>query len=1036
MASRTTAVARVLKGASWTQGLRFNLKTVFVELSKAGVRGSLGDPVGAAADVVAAVQGVTGKPLTAEEATRRWVLRSLVRAVYMLVGGNYGKFSRSEEELAEICDGLDLGVMDRPAELTEVLRHPEEMPLVRELQAPLAQWLQGMDDDAAKSKAMAAKLGETFKTALDAEWEQNVSHTEREQILAYVLNPRQILVMAEGGGPKLTLTPPRRTARRDPIESDLDLLLAYHRSIPLIGRQAEMESLLAWLDSEKDIAVRTVSGSAGAGKTRLAIELIEAAGEEWDAGFVTDQELRRFHAAQNLGEWGWRKPTLIVVDYAAALLKPLWGWLGELAQQGLDDKPPLRLLLLERQADEESGWLRSLISTEFSGGGVEHLFDPIEPLLLNPLGSEADRREILSVTMAEAARIRQMAAPALPSPGEDAHFDQRLESAAWSDPLVLMMAALVAVESGVGTAMALSRRDLAFDLAKRRLKRIRKFAAGGEQSVEASLLVHMAAYVTLCQGLSHSDALAATATECAELGKEYPGGHGVLVDDLERAMPITVGVAPVKPDILGEALVLLALAGKPEASDVVLRAAGRAGSAVAETVIQAAQNFSFEDPRETVAKSNEAPLEWLDGLVQRGAADEPGLLLAIDGAMPQDTVVLRDMAASVTNSVLERLAQLAADEPSIDLNAEVARCMSNLAVRMIALGRQEEALGRAEEASRIRRELARVSPDRFLPDLAVSLNNVAIGLGELGKWEEALQWANEAVELYRDLAEARPAVFLPGLASSLNTLANALGALVRAEEALARAEEAARISRQLATARPDEFTAGLAAALYNVARILSMLERQEEALERVEEAVLLCRELAAARPDAFLAKLAMSLNSSANRLIGLDRWEDASVRAEEALDLYRNLAAARRNEFLPELAMSLNNAANPLIELGRRREALVRIEEAVGLYRELAAARPKAFLQDLAISYCSLGRVRLAEWKLTQAVAAFSEGLGAITPLFQRLPAAFGKTTMMLARDYLQAAEKAGIEPDEEVLRPVAEVVQAMQADEGGKPTE
>ena len=61
-------------------------------------------------------------------------------------------------------------------------------------------------------------------------------------------------------------------------------------------------------------------------------------------------------------------------------------------------------------------------------------------------------------------------------------------------------------------------------------------------------------------------------------------------------------------------------------------------------------------------------------------------------------------------------------------------------------------------------------PDAFRPDLAGSLNNLAVRLAALGRREDALAAIQEAVAIYRELAAARPDAFRPDLATSLNNL--------------------------------------------------------------------------------------------------------------------------------------------------------------------------------------------------------------------------------------------------------------------------
>ena len=210
------------------------------------------------------------------------------------------------------------------------------------------------------------------------------------------------------GRPHLMLIPPRSRARE--IRSEIDLLNAYCRSIALVGREADMQSLWDWLHSARPVAVRTLKGRAGAGKTRIAIELIERLNAEkagqWFAGFVGGREMRRFVREQSLADWGWARPTLVVVDYAASLVEPLREWLRDLAQNpARDGGIPLRLLLLEREAAADEGWLQVLCSGGQSEANVPDLFDPLEPKQLDPLGTLEPRRAVLGAMLVAAAKL-------------------------------------------------------------------------------------------------------------------------------------------------------------------------------------------------------------------------------------------------------------------------------------------------------------------------------------------------------------------------------------------------------------------------------------------------------------------------------------------------------------------------------------------------------------------------------------------------------------------------------------------------------
>jgi hypothetical protein len=136
----------------------------------------------------------------------------------------------------------------------------------------------------------------------------------------------------------------------------------------------------------------------GAVRRRLGRRLIESG------------ELTRFYEKQNLSDWNWGRPTLIVVDYAAIHAKQLNGWLSELANNpGYPDRP-LRMLLLERHANTGSGWWQTAFGQGGSGAkAVAKLLNPATPWPLRPVESTGVRREILGQTLAQNAHRPELA---------------------------------------------------------------------------------------------------------------------------------------------------------------------------------------------------------------------------------------------------------------------------------------------------------------------------------------------------------------------------------------------------------------------------------------------------------------------------------------------------------------------------------------------------------------------------------------------------------------------------------------------------
>src|SRR5262249_5468899 len=139
-------------------------------------------------------------------------------------------------------------------------------------------------------------------------------------------------------------------------------------------------------------------------------------------------ELLRFRSQQNLSAWGWGKPTLIIIDYAAAKARILRDWLVELVQHQEASAQPLRLLLLERYAERDQGWWAELTTPHgWAETGLHDLFDPSEPVPLPNIADIQHRRQILESVMAGACRIKGLVkAVGPPTAEEDAEFERRL----------------------------------------------------------------------------------------------------------------------------------------------------------------------------------------------------------------------------------------------------------------------------------------------------------------------------------------------------------------------------------------------------------------------------------------------------------------------------------------------------------------------------------------------------------------------------------------------------------------------------------
>ncbi len=763
-------------------------------------------------------------------------------------------------------------------------------------------------------------------------------------------------------------------------KEEAGLLSPFTRALTMLGRDRVVQDLFAWLESPRPISVQVVVGGGGRGKTRLALELCAAArAMSWLAGFVVRDEFTRFRDQQALATWGWNRPLLAVVDYAAAKAEMLAGWLAELTHHRCwmdPSHPKLRLLLLERQGSPEDAWWR----LAFGEGGpardaIRRMLAPGAPVMLGPLRDPVQRQAIF----AEAYRL---ASGTTPPPIAD--LDRLLErQSLGGEPLFLAMAGLSAARMGIAGALAQAPDELAINLAAQELSRVRAVWSGRGLPIseEKRLDHHLAAVATLCEGLSETEAHLVIAREAKALHLSATQGTEPIRAALHAALPAEAGgIAPILPDILGEAALIATWGTGEQGKLAITRAAAAQRKAVTRVVVRACQDF--------LVRGQRAPLDWLR--ILRAGATDAKTLVALADAMPARTTELREAAAEITQAAIDALASAAGtDNNNEQASALRATGLSNLSARLSDLGRCEAALAASEEAVAIGRRLVATRPGAFLSDLASWLSNLSNHLSNLGRREAALAASEEAVAIRRRAAILEPDKFLPDLANSLNGMSLRLSGLGRGQAALAAIEEAVSICRGLAATRAEAFEPKLAMSLTNLASRLSDLGRPEAALAEIDEAVAIYRGLAAAQPDAFTPDLATSLNNLSNRLSELGHREEALASIEEAVALRRALVVARPNAFASDWARELTNLADRLSDLGRAEAALAASEQAVAAHRGLEVADPVGFAPGLALSLLNLADRLGGVGRWDAALLAAEEALAVFRRLSADNPDAF-----------------------------------------------
>ncbi|MFF4407322.1 trypsin-like peptidase domain-containing protein [Streptomyces sp. NPDC001404] len=161
---------------------------------------------------------------------------------------------------------------------------------------------------------------------------------------------------------------------------------------------------------------------------------------------------------------------------------------------------------------------------------------------------------------------------------------------------------------------------------------------------------------------------------------------------------------------------------------------------------------------------------------------------------------VRAEARAASEESVRILGNLVRDRPTRHHLALLAGALHNQANR---LSPGKEALAAVTEAVMLRRRLAQVHPDAYLPSLIESLQNQGLEMADIGLAQKACDVLDECLRVTLELAENQPVIHRPTLASVLRARAVALGAAKRYPEAVRSAVMALLVYRQLASEREE-----------------------------------------------------------------------------------------------------------------------------------------------------------------------------------------------------------------------------------------
>jgi len=872
----------------------------------------------------------------------------------------------------------------------------------------------------------------------------NEPYAGQPYMLAFGVVPSEIAVKDNDDFPPLLDGPLSSGTENYPIGSALStVLVARYQVVPFVGRDEWLADFETWClsssssslltssrsspssssaqsslpslpspDPDPKTAVSIVYGPGGVGKTRAMVELAHRLRKQGVlAGFI-DRGTSVEQLEQILCD---QRRMVIVIDYAES-----WQNLGDMMRtlKKRDDAGPdrLRVILLSRHVGD---WLEALKKSDTSVGElllgarireVHETFMTPQGVIMTPQEMSASRQGMFDHALQAFGKRLGKPIPVVTS--------APLADPMYKRVLMIHMAALATLLRLDFEPTSLLDRILDHEESFMGSKFEEQMAKDRElpnADAYKEQLRQVVCAITLRGGSSSEVSTVRLVNEQLQLGELFVDVPFLL----HRLYPgFRMYVAPMEPDVLGEAMVFRVLSAfaNPgnylakvftDNSDAALQAAflllGRLSAEKGEGEIwgevllrqdvpgralmafKTILSMTTSNSEDTLKKSPYTRL----GIALAQCLEKEGTLefaFFVHGLTKEDSVALREVRGWAILKMVEHFSTVGSDDD--DVHAKHGNALIDHSIHQRELGQREFALGSAKMSLEIFQRLSH-STDRYLPDLARCLDNIATCCHKLDQLADAVAYGEKGLHYSLDLAAVDSEQFLPSVAARYENLGLHQRAMGRFQEARLSVQSAFDLYCELAAARGTDFFPFVAKVLVNLGSVQSEVGQREAALQSLESAVFMYRQLATSRPDEFLPYLAGSFQNLAATQSKVGQRDPALQSAQDAVNIYHQLAAFRPDEFMRDWALSLNNLGSIQSALGQRKAALQSTRKAVDTFRQIVAARGASFSGDLALSLTSLGMMQRDMGQLKEALLSTQDAVDICHQLNTIHPEAF-----------------------------------------------